>query len=231
MKTMTTLAAVIATIATAGLATDVTTNQGTDTQQEIVHIFDAANDLTNHNDDYLPTLVDAVYNLWPSVTPGIETTTNIKHVSNVEVTGGDFNVDTTGIRQIVERGEDIVWRSFQANRNMTLEAINEALFDDYRGLEAITTDGFIEITSMREQDPAPSMVNDNNGIVGDAIDLVINKANTANWNAIRANGMSAAGLALANDTIINDIINEKVAINDVLNEYDEAAARIMDGLL
>ena len=41
MKTMTTLAAVIATIATAGLATDVTTNQGTGTQQEIVHIFDA----------------------------------------------------------------------------------------------------------------------------------------------------------------------------------------------
>ena len=43
--------------------------------------------------------------------------------------------------------------------------------------------------------------------------------------------MSAAGLALANDAIINDIINEKVAINRVLNEYDEAAARIMDGLL
>ena len=149
----------------------------------------------------------------------------------MEVTGGDFIADTTGIRQIVERGDDLVWRSFQANRDMTLEAINEALFDDYRGLEAITTDGFIEITDMREQDPAPTMVDDNNGIVGDAIDLVINKANTANWNAIRANGMSAAGLALANDTIINDIINEKVAINRVLNEYDEAAARIMDGLL
>ena len=67
MKTMTTLAAVIATIATAGLATDVTTNQGTSTQQEIVHIFDAANDLRNHNDDYLPSLVDAVYQLWPTV--------------------------------------------------------------------------------------------------------------------------------------------------------------------
>ena len=228
---MTSLVAVIATIGTMAGAVSVDTTDGSSTQQEIKHIFDYANRLSTHDDDNLPSGVLPTYLLWPSVTPGIETTTNIKHVSNVEVTGGDFIADTTGIRQIVERGDDLVWRSFQANRDMTLEAINEALFDDYRGLEAMTTDGFIEITDMREQDPAPAMVDDNDGIVGDAIDLVINKANTANWNAIRANGMSAAGLALANDTIINDIINEKVAINRVLNEYDEAAARIMDGLL
>ena len=86
MKTMTTLAAVIATIASAGLATDVTTNQGTDTQQEIVHIFDAANDLRNHNDDYLPSLVDAVYQLWPTVIEGTTTPNTPNTVSYTHLT-------------------------------------------------------------------------------------------------------------------------------------------------
>ena len=228
---MTTLAAVIATIATAGLATDVTSNQGSDTQQEIVHIFDAANDLRNHNDDYLPTMVDAVYQLWPTVIPGTVTTTDVQHVTSVGVSGGNFLADTRGVLQVTETGEDVTWRSFQANRDMTIEAINEALFGDYRGLDVIDTNGFTSIHFVTTGAAAPSEVDDNEGIVGDAVDWVINQANLANWNAVRANGASAAGLALANAQIISDIIDERTAINDVLNEYDEAAARIMDGLL
>ena len=231
MKTMTTLAAVIATIATAGLATDVTTNQGTSTQQEIVHIFDAANDLRNHNDDYLPTLVDAMYQLWPTVIEGTVTTTDVQHVTSIGISGGNFLADTRGVRQVTERGEDVAWRSIQANRDMTMEAINEALFGDYRGLDVIDTNGFTSIYFVTTGASAPSEVDDNEGIVGDAVDWVINQANLANWNAVRANGASAAGLALANAQIISDIIDERTAINDVLNEYDEAAARIMDGLL
>ena len=98
-------------------------------------------------------------------------------------------------------------------------------------LSAINTNGFTSIHFVTTGASAPSEVDDNEGIVGDAVDWVINQANLANWNAVRANGASAAGLALANAQIISDIIDERTAINDVLNEYDEAAARIMDGLL
>ena len=115
---------------------------------------------------------------------------------------------------------------------MTIEAINQQLFgnDDYT-VNDLSTSGFLPITHMDEGMAAPALVNNNTGIIGDAIDQVVNAANLANWNAVRANGMTAAGLALANTQIISDIINERTAINDVLNEYDEAKVRIEDGLL
>ena len=231
MKMTTSLAAIIATIATAGLATDVTTNQGTGTQQEIVHIFDAANRLSNYDDDYLPTFVDAVYQLWPTVIRGEETTTDVGHVLSVGISGGNFLADTRGVRQVTERGEDVNWRDFQANRDMTIEAINQQLFgnDDYT-VDDLSTSGFLPITHMDEGMAAPALVNNNTGIIGDAIDQVVNAANLANWNAVRANGMTAAGLALANTQIISDIINERDAIQRVLDEYDQAAAAIDAGL-
>ena len=78
---------------------------------------------------------------------------------------------------------------------------------------------------------APVVEEVNDGIIGQAIDQVIYMANTANWNAARANGASAAGIALSNSTIVNDVLNQRIAINDVLNEYDEVVPRIQDGVL
>ena len=229
---MTSLAAVIATIATAGLATDVTTNQGTGTQQEIVHIFDAANRITGHNDDYLPTLVDAVYNLWPTVIVEEGADTEVPVVYGVSIGSNDRLLADTTRTHTVE-GDDIStnWRDFQANRDMTLEAISEALFGDHTGLDAIDTNHFRSIDFIDAGEAAPTLQDVNDGIVGDAIDNVIADANLANWNAVRANGASAAGIALQNAELVNDVINERIAINRVLAEYDEAKVRIEDGLL
>ena len=229
MKTMTTLAAVIATIATMSSAVDVDTVSGTSTQQDIKHIFSAAQDLTHYYDNQLPPLVETVYNLWPTVIRGIETTTDIQHVTSVGISGGNFLADTRGVRQVTERGEDVNWRDFQANRDMTLEAIDDALFGAGNDLDDVDTNGFLPITHMNAGDAAPTRTQWNEGIVGTAIDTVINDANLANWNAVRANGMTAAGLALQNSVIISDIIDERVAINRVLNEYDEAKAAILAG--
>ena len=232
MKTMTTLAAVIATIATAGLATDVTTNQGTGTQQEIVHIFDAANRLQNHDDDYLPTLVDNVYNLWPIVITEEGADTEVPVVYGVTIGSNDRLLADTTRTHTVE-GDDIMtnWRDYQANRDMTMEAINEALFGDHTGLEAIDTNHFRSVDFIDEGTPLSNYQSSpNSGIVGDAVDYVINQANEANWNAVRANGASAAGIALSNTSLVDSVINERIAINRVLAEYDEAKVRIEDGL-
>ena len=114
---------------------------------------------------------------------------------------------------------------------MTLDAINIDLFGDVRGLAVINTDDFRTVHFWDAGDDAPVLQDTNNGIIGDAIDYVIHQANTANWNAVRANGASAAGIALANTDIVNEVFNQRLAIERVLDEYDEAVPRIQDGLL
>ena len=233
MKMTTSLAAIIATIATVGSATDVTTNQGTSTQQEIVHIFNYANRLQNHNDDYLPTLVDAVYGLWPTVITVEGEDTEVPVVYGVSIGSNNLlNADTSRTHTV--EGDDTMtnWRDAPENRAMTIEAINEALFGDHSGLDNVTTNHFRSVdfidegTLLSDYQSSP-----NSGIVGDAVDYVINQANEANWNAVRANGASAAGIALSNSTIVDNVRNERIAINRVLREYDEAKVRIEDGLL
>ena len=229
---MTSLAAIIAVIATVGVANEnVHDTTGSPTQQEIKHIFSAANALMGYSDDELPARTQTFYAQWPNVLPGARTTHDIPVVDSLAVSGGNFLADTRGIHQVTEQGADIVWREIQENRDMTLDAINIDLFGDVRGLDVIDTSDFRTVHFWDAGEAAPTLQDTNNGIVGDAIDAVIQMANTANWNAVRANGASAAGIALANTDILNDVLNERIAINNVLNEYDEAVPRIMDGLL
>ena len=230
MKIMTSLAAIIALTGSMAAAVAVDTTSGSSTQQEIKHIFDAANDLSTHDDDSLPARTETFYLKWPTSIAGAETTVGVPKVEGVAVSGGNFLADTSQLHQITERGEDILWRSIQDNRDMTLNAINIDLFDDVRGLEVIDTNHFRSVRQIDDFSPAPVLQDINNGIVGDAIDQVIFDANTANWNAVRAFGAGNAGLADDNVALVNDVLNNRIAINNVLNEYDEAAARIVDGL-
>ena len=107
--------------------------------------------------------------------------------------------------------------------------IDGELFGTGKDVTNISVAGFRSVSSFMEGESAPSQVNDNEGIVGDAIDSVINVANTVNWNAVRANGSSAAGIAVTNSGLLSDILDERIAINRVLREYDEAKMHIMDG--
>ena len=233
MKMTTSLAAIIAALTiTVGNANEyVHDTTGSPTQQEIKHIFSAANALTGYDDDELPDRTQTFYAQWPNVLPGIRTTHDIPVVEGVAVSGGNFLADTRQVHQVTEQGADIVWRDVPENRQMTMDAINIDLFGDVRGLEVIDTNHFMSVRLYDQGSAAPVVEEVNDGIIGQAIDQVIYMANTANWNAARANGASAAGIALSNSTIVNDVLNQRIAINDVLNEYDEVVPRIQDGVL
>ena len=184
MKT-TALAILLASVASMSLATDVDDVSGTPTQQSITHIFDAANDLSNHQEDELPTLVQTVYDLWPNVTPGVVTTTEVPTVDSITFSGNVLNA-ITDMHTVTETGDDIVWRDIPGNRDITLMYIDGELFGTGKDVTNISVAGFRSVSSFMEGESAPSQVNDNEGIVGDAIDSVINVANTVNWNAVRA---------------------------------------------
>ena len=112
-----------------------------------------------------------------------------------------------------------------------MDAINIDLFGDVRGLEVIDTNDFRTIDFWDQGDAAPVLLDTNDGIVGDAIDYIIHQANTANWNAKRANGASAAGIALANSETVSHVLDQRIVVQHVLNELDEALPRIEDGIL
>ena len=227
---MTTLAAVIATIATAGLATDVTTNQGTSTQQDIVHIFNAANALPGHDESTLPADVDDVYTKWPTVIDGIVTTTDVPTVTSIGKSGGRFLADTRGTLTVTETGEDQNWRDVPQNRTDTLEAIETELFGDGNTLEDVDTNGFRSTFFIDEGTPLADYISTRNeGIIGSAVDYAITLANTANWNAVRAYGAGNPNLADANAGLIGIINGLRGDINNVLAEYDEAKAAITAG--
>ena len=233
MKMTTSLAAIIAalTISTGNANEYVHDTTGSPTQQEIKHIFSAANALATYDDDELPHRTQTFYGQWPNQLPDTREVHEIPVVYGISVSGGNFLADTTRTHDVEEITRGGAWRDVQENRDMTLDAINIDLFGDVRGLEVIDTSDFRTVDFWDAGEAAPVIQNTNNGIVGDAIDYVIYKANTANWNAKRANGASAAGIALANSETVDEVFNQRLVIERVLNEYDEVVPRIQDGEL
>ena len=231
MKMTTSLAAIIAalTISTGNANEYVHDTTGSPTQQEIKHIFSAANGLATYDDDELPDRTQNFYAQWPNVLPGVVTNHDIPVVEGLAISGGNFLADTRQVHQVTVSGLPYTWRSVEENRNMTRDAINIDLFDDARGLEVIDTNHFMSVRNYDQGSAAPVIQEVNGGIIGTAIDYVIYQANTANWNAARADGTTAAGVITTNTTLVNEVLNQQIVINDVLNEYDEAMPRIEAG--
>ena len=233
MKMTISLAAILATLTmTTGFANEyVHDTTGSSTQQDIKQIFSAANDLATYDDDEQPDRTQTFYAQWPNVLPGIVTNHDIPVVEGLSISGRNFLADTRQVHQVTVSGLPYTWRSVEENRNMTRDAINIDLFDDVRGLEVIDTNHFMSVRNYDQGSAAPVIEEVNSGIVGTAIDYVIYQANTANWNAARADGTSAAGVITTNTTLVNEVLNQRIVINRVLNELDEALPNIEAGVL
>ena len=174
MKTTVTLAALLASVATISFATNVDDVSGTPTQQDITHIFDAANDLQGHDMDQLPADVQRYYDLWPTETGGVTTTTDVPYVLSIGISGGNFLADTRGNHEVSETTPLVRWRDDLDNRYDTLGSIEDNLFGFGNRLSDVDTNGFLPIEFIDEGSAAPAPVDGNAGIVGNAVDWVIN---------------------------------------------------------